>query len=660
MSTSSRSKSMNTNTKPRKSIATRRTSQKHVVSIPKSPQKQRRHAGKSFETDDNESDEDDANPSNLGLLKPTRSARPSAQPEVDRDLQAGSSTGPGTRQGEVLIHQKDATFMLEHGDDHVGIVEGMVSEKRHVDEEVSGKGKGKGKSKITLAVNERPTRIRRAAGGGQEGIRDVEQMVIDWLTSYYEIPSTPPSETIIHLTTLPLSDLNPPTYVIDQSSSTPKTALQTPTRPRSFVPPSPRVPLPTREEEGKIHVPGWRVIAPGEDDREDAILEMQIDLKSPKKTRRAQMEEDDSDETFILRHRKHEVAEKSMWLREKETLAFERHKLRSRVDLLRNLSEMAWTTLVRTVLSRPEGWFDAREKVEGEGVEWLRVQVLRSAMKDLKRYDELLPPDSRKRKNDKNVSLSSTSLLPIDTSQHLEEITNVTSSHNASSTTRDRSETRFSSQPKRRRSSLSLQPLNQSEEIIMSKTRRGRPSQQRSHIESDDLTTPTTGSTDVTIRTLVTPQSAFLLNTAASSPLTPLPEYPSTDNEDLTPLAPSSGFLPKKRKRDFEVVSSRLNGSLNVNNVPSLPVDDPLLPLISEKLVPSLEQQEVDASKKLLDPPAIITRRISNRPRSIGQDHISAQKMAARAVVQVHMRLPTAVTRSEAREMREVEAAVVL
>ncbi|EIW71424.1 hypothetical protein TREMEDRAFT_71157, partial [Tremella mesenterica DSM 1558] len=342
MSISSRSKTMNTNTKPRKSIPTRRTSQKHVVSIPKSPQKQRRHAGKSFETDDNQSDEDDANPSNSVLLKPTRSARPSAQPEVDRDLQAGSSTGPGTRQREVLIRQNDATFILEHGDDHVGIVGGMVSEKRHVDEEVSGKGKGKGKSKVSLAVNERPTRIRRAAGGGQEGIRDVEQMVIDWLTSYHEIPSTPPSETIIHLTTLPLSDLNPPTYVIDQSSSTPKTALQTPTRPRSFVPPSPRVPLPTREEEGKIHVPGWRVIAPGEDDREDAILEMQIDLKSPKKTRRAQMEEDDSDETFILRHRKHEVAEKSMWLREKETLAFERHKLRSRVDLLRNLSEMAW------------------------------------------------------------------------------------------------------------------------------------------------------------------------------------------------------------------------------------------------------------------------------------------------------------------------------
>lgn len=59
-------------------------------------------------------------------------------------------------------------------------------------------GKGKGKAKITpTAGNENgngaqtprnkrvlPARLRRAAGGGQDGVRDLEEMIVDWLDRY--------------------------------------------------------------------------------------------------------------------------------------------------------------------------------------------------------------------------------------------------------------------------------------------------------------------------------------------------------------------------------------------------------------------------------------------------------------------------------------------
>lgn len=42
--------------------------------------------------------------------------------------------------------------------------------------------KGKGKAEPERRVL--PARLRRSAGGGAEGIRDLEEMVVDWLERY--------------------------------------------------------------------------------------------------------------------------------------------------------------------------------------------------------------------------------------------------------------------------------------------------------------------------------------------------------------------------------------------------------------------------------------------------------------------------------------------
>lgn len=45
-----------------------------------------------------------------------------------------------------------------------------------------GKEKAKGPERRVL-----PARVRRAAGGGAEGIRDIEEMVVDWLERWGEL-----------------------------------------------------------------------------------------------------------------------------------------------------------------------------------------------------------------------------------------------------------------------------------------------------------------------------------------------------------------------------------------------------------------------------------------------------------------------------------------
>ena len=55
------------------------------------------------------------------------------------------------------------------------------------DSSSSGNGPALGSSPIVQSGQARrvlPARIRRAAGGGQEGIRDLEEMIVDWLERY--------------------------------------------------------------------------------------------------------------------------------------------------------------------------------------------------------------------------------------------------------------------------------------------------------------------------------------------------------------------------------------------------------------------------------------------------------------------------------------------
>lgn len=91
---------------------------------------------------------------------------------------------------------------------------------------------------------------------------------------------------------------------------------------------------------------------------------------------------------------------------------FERYKMKSRIDLLKNMSDSAWSAIVATVLSRsstdpkPENdaqgdagedaWHKGREKLARSGHEWLRSRLVKEGKELVKRYDQLLPSDTKK------------------------------------------------------------------------------------------------------------------------------------------------------------------------------------------------------------------------------------------------------------------------
>lgn len=79
---------------------------------------------------------------------------------------------------------------------------------------------------------------------------------------------------------------------------------------------------------------------------------------------------------------------------------FERYKMKSRIELLRNMSTSAWSAIVSTVLSRygnEEGpSVKGKIKVENAGPDWLRSRLVKEGKELVKRYDQLLPSDSKK------------------------------------------------------------------------------------------------------------------------------------------------------------------------------------------------------------------------------------------------------------------------
>lgn len=84
-------------------------------------------------------------------------------------------------------------------------------------------------------------------------------------------------------------------------------------------------------------------------------------------------------------------------------MQFGRHKLRTRVDVLKGMSEPAWETLLVAVLSRPgmnaleeARWDKGRMAVWQRGVEWLKGTLVKEGEELLERYDQLLPPEHRK------------------------------------------------------------------------------------------------------------------------------------------------------------------------------------------------------------------------------------------------------------------------
>jgi hypothetical protein len=106
-------------------------------------------------------------------------------------------------------------------------------------------------------------------------------------------------------------------------------------------------------------------------------------------------------------HRKYEAFERRQRIREKEKLQFERHKMKSRIDLLKNMSATSWAAVVGAVLSRSsvvglddhgggyDPWARGREKMKTEDVDWLRARLVKEGVEVIKRYDQLLPVERR-------------------------------------------------------------------------------------------------------------------------------------------------------------------------------------------------------------------------------------------------------------------------
>lgn len=123
-----------------------------------------------------------------------------------------------------------------------------------------------------------PARLRRSAGGGAEGIRDLEEMVVDWLERYGQFwrcvltagdPSTSPPEGLqIVISSLHSSLLS--TFVVGPGPSVAK--------PEVRIEPQAGPSRPSR-----IETPSWRLVLPGEDDAAEAREEMAAKLLSPTK-----------------------------------------------------------------------------------------------------------------------------------------------------------------------------------------------------------------------------------------------------------------------------------------------------------------------------------------------------------------------------------------
>ncbi|KAK4689888.1 hypothetical protein P7C73_g248, partial [Tremellales sp. Uapishka_1] len=274
-------------------------------------------------------------------------------------------------------------------------------------------GPDKGKSRAGAGPLEKrvlPARIRRAAGGGAEGIRELEEMVLDWLDRWGAVTTTPPDSLRIHFTTLSMDLVRPPTFQAKSQPLPPPTATPlTPVR-KSLPTPSPM--------KQRIETPSWIMVASGADDAEEAREELGDGrVISPNKRRRRsdQMHEDTSDSYYHALHKKYEVFERRQRIREKEKLQFERYKMRARIDLLKNMSSASWTPIVSNIVSRTDGpdeWKRGREKLREEGVDWLKVKLVKEGEELIKRYDQLLPSESRKNKPDSRTSTPSNQPSP--------------------------------------------------------------------------------------------------------------------------------------------------------------------------------------------------------------------------------------------------------
>lgn len=93
--------------------------------------------------------------------------------------------------------------------------------------------------------------------------------------------------------------------------------------------------------------------------------------------------------------------------------------MKTRIDLLRGMSKPGWTAVVNAVMSRQsfsvgesenqlsesakpsdeayiDIWAKGREKIKEEGIDWLRDRLVHEGEEVMKRYDQLLPVETRR------------------------------------------------------------------------------------------------------------------------------------------------------------------------------------------------------------------------------------------------------------------------
>lgn len=116
-----------------------------------------------------------------------------------------------------------------------------------------------------------------------------------------------------------------------------------------------------------------------------------------------QTTEDTSDGHYLAAHKRYETFERRQRIREKEKLQFERHTMRSKLDILRGMPQTSWAAIVNGVLARvaeghgtqPAAVGIGEQLIKENGIVWLKSRLIAEGQDVIERYDQLLPVESR-------------------------------------------------------------------------------------------------------------------------------------------------------------------------------------------------------------------------------------------------------------------------
>ncbi|KAL7425240.1 hypothetical protein Q5752_000928 [Cryptotrichosporon argae] len=490
-----------------------------------------------------------------------------------------------------------------------------------------------------------PARIRRATGGGAEGVRDLEEMIVDWLERWGEPSPAPPDDLALLLITTPLSALDPPCYTTAAHPPVPAVTA-TPSLPASAsTSTSPRGPAMVDVgvvlEQKVIETPSWVLVRAGDDDAEEARDELSASMLSPTKRLRRGPEamEDTSDAYYAALHKRPEALERRQRIREREVLYFERHKMRARIELLRNMPDAQWATVVGAVLARGDSVSEAgqaagqdrdgpaagkdtqgaargaRVAVEEKGVGWLRKRLIKEGKEVVRRYDQLLPAvhktarlsEGRPPSSSVSSSLSPPPSVPPPAVPPrvaaLRDDSPPAAKRRVSEPTRPlprRQSVAADPPPRPPRPRLSdgppRSPRPETERLRATPTRRsarhsGSPAVSQPELKPD----PRLASPRFATTRLALPETTRGAQVEAGEPIEidpPVPEIVKEEEKELTPppatppalaLAPIQVYLPVAATTLRPAVVALSNGTATPDNAPAIPLTQPPT-LVAQKL----------------------------------------------------------------------------